>query len=452
MDGLKSRIASSLQARLSGWLGLVILVTALIAAALSFYAAYAEAIDVQDDELRQLAVLVSRYDVPSAGYTFVGDPSVIDVESQIVVEPLPLGANAVVTQGPLSGLGNGLIDGLQTVRPGKLAWRIAVKTLPSGQQIAVGQRTAVRVELARDGALRTLFASLVLVPILLLVVATIVRKTFAPIKQLSIELDRQHEDDLRAIPDKGLPTEIRPFIVAINQLLARVARSVAVQHRFVADAAHELRSPLTAMSLQAERLSEAEMSPEAKDQLQTLRHGISRNRALVTQLLTFARAQGSTTDLRTNVSAFAVVRQVLEDLMPLAELRHIDLGVVGSDDATVLAAEADLMTLVRNIVDNAIRYTPTYGKVDLEVRKAVDHVELIVSDTGPGIAPDEREKVLEPFYRTLGTNTTGSGLGLSIVQAIATRIGATIQLEYADESAQIGLRVCVLLPLTEQLG
>jgi two-component system, OmpR family, sensor kinase len=447
MDGLKSRIASSLQARLSGWLGLVILVTALVAAVLSFYAAYAEAISVQDDELRQLAVLVSRYDVPAAGYTFVGDPSAIDVESQIVVEPLPLGAHAVVTQGPLAGLGNGLIDGLQTVRPEKLAWRIAVKTLPSGQQIAVGQRTAVRVELARDSALRILFASLVLVPILLLVVATIVRKTFAPIKHLSSELDRQQEDDLRPIPDRNLPTEIRPFIVAINRLLARVARSVAVQQRFVADAAHELRSPLTAMSLQAERLSNAEMSPAAKDQLQTLRDGISRNRALVTQLLTFARAQGSTTDLRTNVSAFAVVRQVLEDLMPLAEDRHIDLGVLGSDDARVLAADADLTTLVRNLVDNAIRYTPTYGKVDLEVRKTIDHVEVIVSDTGPGIAPGERAKVLEPFYRTLGTNTTGSGLGLSIVQAIAMRIGARIQLEYADESTQAGLRVRVLLPL-----
>jgi len=139
----------------------------------------------------------------------------------------------------------------------------------------------------------------------------------------------------------------------------------------------------------------------------------------------------------------SVFLYVCEDLIPLADAKNIDLGMVGELDYTVLATELEMRTLVRNLVDNAIRYTPAGGKIDLSVRLVQGKVELTVTDTGPGIAEKERLRVFDPFYRVLGNNEVGSGLGLSIVQAIALRIKAQVRLEYANPIEKTGLRVVV---------
>jgi len=237
-------------------------------------------------------------------------------------------------------------------------------------------------------------------------------------------------------------------VVAINRLLSRVAQSVAVQRRFVADAAHELRSPLTALSLQAERLEAADMSAQARERLASLRTGIQRTRSLLDQLLTLARAQESSHEQSGTVSVQHVFRQVLEELMPLAQAKHIDAGVVSSGDTNVIAREADLKTLVKNLVDNAIRYTPDGGQIDLSVRTNESKVILQVDDTGPGILEEERERVFDPFYHVLGNDEVGSGLGLSIVQTMADRIGASVHLGYSNEQTKSGLRVKVIFPVT----
>lgn len=241
-----------------------------------------------------------------------------------------------------------------------------------------------------------------------------------------------------------MPSEIRPFVAAINQLLSKVERSVATQRRFVADAAHELRSPLTALSLQAERLAGAEMSAEARTRPATLRKGIDRNRVLLSQLSTLARVQEPGYHQTAPVSIQQVFRQVLEDLMPLAEAKAIDLGVVNEQDYAVMATRAELHILVKNLVDNAIHHTPPGGRVDLSVQKVHNTTVLDVVDTGPGIPEPERERVLEPFYRILGQDEQGSGLGLPIVKTIAVRLNATAQLSFADDRAQTGLRVRVI--------
>ncbi len=134
--------------------------------------------------------------------------------------------------------------------------------------------------------------------------------------------------------------------------------------------------------------------------------------------------------------------------MPLAESKNIDLGVTGEMDATVGVSQVDLYTLVKNLVDNAIRYTPESGRIDLSVETSGGTVMLIITDTGPGIPEDERDRVFEPFYRVLGNSETGSGLGLSIVKEIASRIGATVHISYSDEQKKTGLRVRVVLLAT----
>jgi two-component system, OmpR family, sensor kinase len=191
------------------------------------------------------------------------------------------------------------------------------------------------------------------------------------------------------------------------------------------------------------------MSEQACERLVMLRRGIERSRSLLDQLLTLAKAQGDLDQPRASVSVQGIYRQVLEDLLPLAEAKHIDIGVEGDQDARILAHELDLITVVKNLVDNAIRYTPDGGRVDLSVGVENHRVRLQFKDSGPGIPMGERDRVFDPFYRTLGSDQVGSGLGLSIVKVIADRMGAEVRLTFSDEAKQSGLCVSVLVPTAD---
>jgi two-component system OmpR family sensor kinase len=315
----------------------------------------------------------------------------------------------------------------------------------------VAQETGFRNQIARASALRTVTPFLVLVPILLIIIPDLVRKMFRRVALLAREIDDRTEHGLHPLEENHIPAEVRPFVAAINRLLARVARSMDAQRRFVADAAHELRTPLTALSLQAELVSEAEMSDAARERLGVLRTGIERGRHLLNQLLTFARTQSVVETPKSPVSVQAVYRRVLEDLMPLAAAKRIDIGVEGQQDASVWVSEMDLTTVIRNLVDNAIRYTPDGGRVDLAVSTIGDTIVLTVKDTGPGIPEAEYDRVFDPFYRSLGGDRVGSGLGLSIVKAISDRIGAEVRLAPSIADAQSGLCVSVLIPMRRVL-
>ena len=449
MDGFKKRVNNSLQIRLSFWLSLAILSVALLAGIFAFFSAFNEAYELQDDVLRQVAMLFDRHGltVPQLGNLGSGVDS--DPEARVFVQllsPVPPSIPKNDSSSTLA-LPHNLRDGLQTVRANHETYRVLVRTIGNGERLAVAQETAVRDEIAMNSSLRTLMPFLVLVPILLLVVAYLIRKIFKPITALSIEIDQRSEQELHPIAPEPFPAEIRPFVGAINRLFKRVEQAMAAQQRFIADAAHELRSPLTAMSLQAERLADAEMSASAHERLNTLRQGIVRGRTLLEQMLALARAQSSEIVSDTTVSVQQVYRRVLEDLMPLAEGKGIDIGVVSDSDAHLSANEVDLTTLVKNLVDNAIRYTPTGGRVDLSVLTTNEGTTLVVEDDGPGIPKAERERVFDPFYRVLGSDEVGSGLGLSIVQTISTRIGAKVSLGYANDQSKSGLRVMVIFPL-----
>ncbi|OIQ66340.1 swarming motility regulation sensor protein RssA [mine drainage metagenome] len=225
-----------------------------------------------------------------------------------------------------------------------------------------------------------------------------------------------------------------------------MTKSMALQRRFLADAAHELRSPLTALSLQAERLASSDLSNQARQRLDALQSGLHRSRQLLDQLLALARAQESDKGKASEISVRHIAYQVIEDLMPLAQAKNIDLGMVGEQDIHLTVAEIDLKTLVKNLLDNAIRYTPCGGKIDLHVKNFIGKSILQIEDSGPGIPEDERERIFDPFYRILGNDEVGSGLGLSIVRAIADRLDAVITLGYVREQEKLGLRVSVEFP------
>ncbi|MCS3839169.1 two-component system OmpR family sensor kinase [Pseudomonas sp. JAI111] len=446
MDGFKERLNDSVQVRLSVTLSLAILIVAVLAGFFAFFSAINETHEMQDETLRQVAILFDRQKM-TLHYPVVEQVAGDDEESRVIVQYLTdstkaSGSDDATTPLPFP---TGLADGFSTLSVAGENFRVLVRTIASGERIVVAQEADVREKEARKSAWRSLLPFLILFPVLLLVVSDLVRKLFRPIATLSEEIDQRDEQALHPIDENHLPTEIRPFVVAINRLLTRVAQSMETQRRFIADAAHELRSPMTALSLQAERLSAIEMSAAAHQRLLPLTQGIERSRKLIDQLLALATAQSSAERLQASVSVHDIYRRVLEDLLPLAESRHIDIGVESFEDVQVVGNEMDLLILVRNLVDNAIRYTPVGGRVDLAVEMAGESVILEVKDSGPGISAEEQLLVFDPFYRSLGTDESGSGLGLAIVKAIADRMGARLRLSFSDEKNESGLCVSVWL-------
>lgn len=444
MDGFKRRLRDSVQLRLSVTLSLAILLVALLAAAFAFVSALDEAHEMQDETLRQVAALYDRQQM-TLHYPAAQAVDDDNEESRVIVQYLADGSQAVGNDDALLPLPfpTTLSDGLSTLKVTGEDFRVLVKTTARGERIVVAQETGVRDKEARESAWRSLLPFLILFPVLLLVVGDLVRKMFRPIATLSADIDRRDEQALHPVDESHVPSEIRPFVVAINRLLGRVAQSVDNQRRFVADAAHELRSPMTALSLQAERLAATEMPAAARERLLPLSRGIERSRNLIDQLLSLAAAQSSSNTAPTRVSVLHIYRRILEDLLPLADRKNIDIGVESSEDVQVSINETDLLILIRNLVDNAIRYTPPGGRIDLSVKREQAAVVLQVSDTGPGIAVEEQARVFDPFYRSLGTDESGSGLGLSIVKAIADRTGLKVDLGFTDVIERSGLCVTV---------
>jgi len=445
MDGRQGQLAASLRFRLSLWLSTAILVGAAVAGVYSYVDATEDAHRGQDTQLRQVGYLISRLDaVPTSPLARekVGD---VDFDARLVVRFINAPGVPLAYPARPPHFSTSLPDGLQTVTLGSETWRVFVRTNAKGVRVAVAQQTVVRDAAARASAWRTVMPILFLGPVLVLMAALLVRAMFQPLQRLAVQLGARREHDLGQLDRAALPSEVWPFVAEINKLMARTVRALTLQRRFIADAAHELRSPMTAMSLQAERLAASEMPDEARARLGTLSAGLSRTRVLLDQLLTLARTQEAGGGHLTHVPLKKAIQECLEDLVPLAEAKAIDLGVVGDADPAVSGRPVDIKILVKNLVDNAIRYTPQGGRVDISVAESRGRVVLDVDDTGPGIPAEERERVFDPFYRVLGNGEIGSGLGLAITASIANQIGAVIALLERPDGAQ-GLRARVVFP------
>lgn len=432
----------SLRRRLSNRIAFLVIVVGLSTGIYSFLEAFREARELQDHTLHQIGSLLATIPAGAATSAHLPAPK-NDPESQIVV--VTTHGSTIPMHAPFHLIAQ-MEAGLHTVEDHAESWRIFVTRSADGQPVAVGQRTAVRDELAVDTALRIVMALLLLIPILLLVLYDFLKKTFAPIEAQAQAVEARSDSDLTPLASDGVFSEVHPFIVAINRLFGRVGGYVETQRRFVADAAHELRSPLTALSLQAERLAQAEMSDEARARLTPLRAGIGRSRALLEQMLTLARAQDGSAPPSPPMRARAAITQIIEDLLPQADAKDIDLGADAVSDAWLPIPTFDFALVAKNLIENAIRYTPAGGTVDVGARLEQDDFVLTVADTGPGIAPEARAEVFEPFHRLPGSHAEGSGLGLSIVKSIVDRHGGTIRLDAAAADGDAGLRVDVRFP------
>jgi len=270
----------------------------------------------------------------------------------------------------------------------------------------------------------------------------------APLDRMSRAVAKRRPDAMSPLAANNVPEELRPLADSLNALLARLDEALAAQRRFTADAAHELRTPLAALKLQVGLAKRAQDDAHRSSAMSELEAGVDRAAHLVEQLVTMARLEPDSPDRRhESVDLAALAKDAIVARAALADDKRIDLGLTGAASATVRGDPAMLAMLIGNLLDNAIRYTPAGGRIDVAIDTS-GATSLSVIDTGPGIAPADRDRVFERFYRGGGTNQTsqgtGSGLGLSIVRRIANAHGA--QVELADGSDGRGLAVHVRFP------
>ncbi|MBZ2209889.1 ATP-binding protein [Massilia soli] len=335
--------------------------------------------------------------------------------------------------------------GFSNVKANGTTYRIfSVQT--RNQTVQVAQDMAVRRKIAGNLALRTVGPIAVMMPILMLVVWWVVSGSLEPVARVRKQVAARQADDLSPVSESGLPDEVLPLVQELNLLFGRVKTAFDAQQHFVADAAHELRTPLAALKLQAQSLERADSEEARGVAVGRLTAGIERATRLVEQLLVLARQEASAASgvKVQHVQLADLARRILGDLAGPAQAKGIDVGLERADSVSIQGQPDGLAILMRNLIDNAIKYTPADGKVDVEVRASGDGAVLTVEDSGPGVAPEERDRVFDRFYRIAGSEAGGSGIGMAIVKAIADRHGAKLVLDQSERLG--GLRVRVEFP------
>jgi two-component system OmpR family sensor kinase len=421
----------SLQSQLSFMLGGATLFAGLVAAAVSFRFAYVEAKELQDDMLRQIAVLaISITPTDTNTNTGINETQLDDPESRVMVIHLPKDKRP-------NWLTSDLSTGFHTLRMAAGQLRVFVHAEEHGERTIVAQPTDARDEIAMNSAFRTLIPLLLLLPVLAWIITTIVRRELAPITQLSLSLDAQQAERPQPLNEQNLPQEITPFVLAINRLLARVHLLMTEQRRFIADAAHELRSPLTALSLQAQNIEQAKTLEVMRERIKPLREGIERARQLTEQLLSLAKSQAAIPSV-SPVDVSRLARELIAEYLPQAEALTIDLGLIDEGNIVIQGDLQALSLVLKNALGNALRFTPKFGIVTLLLYTEGEDFVIKIVDSGPGIPATEREKVFQPFYRIEGADGEGTGLGLTIAQDAATKLGGSISLRnHTDETGLI---------------
>lgn len=326
-------------------------------------------------------------------------------------------------------------------------WRVFTHVSPQGI-VQVGQPVEMRAALARDLSWRVVTPLLVFLPLLGVLIAWLLRPGLAALNETSRLVSDRDAARLDPLPTENVPSELLPLVRQINALMARLAAALEAHRRFLADAAHGLRSPIAAIGLQAE-LAARSRNAEALDTAhEELVRGTQRAARLVQQLLDFARLEpGTVGEPPRGLDLAALVRDVLSAHALEAEERAVDLGADMPGEVPLTGRESELRVLLANLVDNALRYAPPQSAVTVTVRRRPASAEIEVTDAGPGIPAAERERVFERFYRVEGDTTRGTGLGLSIARAIVERHHGTIRLGDAHPGAVLpGLAVLIELP------
>ena len=432
---------TSIRRQLLVWLLLGLSATTLIAAFAVYTRTRVEAEEIFD---YQLQVMAASFPNEGLGAATAPPNDDADPGDIVVVQIWNQSGAQVYFSRPGSPVLQRVELGFSTVKTPRGDWRV-FNTLVGGNFVQVSQPMRAREELAAGLALRTMLPLLILLPVLIGLIWITVGRGLKPLDEIAAALNRRSGDALEPLPRDRVPDEVQPLIAALNDLLTRLGGALDVQRSFIADAAHELRTPLTAVRLQIQLAERAATDSERAAAFAQLKGGAERASRLVQQLLTLARNEPDATGReQATVDLTAIAREVVAEHATAAEATGLDLGL--SADMPVFAtgdAEA-LRTMLGNLVDNAVKYTPPGGVVDVAVTTGDGRASWVITDTGSGIPVAERERVFDRFYRLEAAGVTGSGLGLAIVQRVAQQHRAAVEL--AAGTGGRGLRVTVRFP------
>ena len=440
---------NSIRARLLASLIALLAIGVLAAGGVAYRSVLRETEVLLDYQLRQMALSLrdqGEIDVSRAG-------ALRDESLDFVVQIWTADGRSIYATRPYEELPTRVVLGFADVSAGGRIWR-SYSVAARDRVIQVAQPVEIRRRLAADAALRSVMPLIAVAPLLAAAMWWLVAWAFRPLRRVVREVQSRDADSLVAKgplappagdASGGLPHEVAPLVWALDDLLVRLAASFDAQRAFVADAAHELRSPLTALKLQVRALDRAPDEAARRAAQQALAAGVERATRLVEQLLTLARSEPGGQPLRLErIDLAELVRQALADTIPYAESRGSSLELDAESPVWVDGDGATLSALARNLADNAVRYAPRGAAVRVTVDLDQGAPRLVVDDTGPGIPPAERERVFDRFYRRAGASAEapaeGSGLGLAIVQRVAQRHGAVVTL---GDSPLGGLRVTV---------
>ncbi|HEX6318095.1 MAG TPA: ATP-binding protein [Burkholderiales bacterium] len=422
-----------------------VLACGLLASAATYYAARSEVQALLDEELRQVAL--SLRDHALLDLRPLGSPAG-EHGRRVVVQIWDRHGFASYLSNATTPLPLTLTPGFSTLPHEGREWRMF--TLRAGAQvIQAAQPTAERTQRAAAAALRVLVPVLGALPLLTVLVWLILDRGFAPLSRLASAVGARSAPALEPLPAERVPEEVAPLVGALNNLLARLREAFDVQRRFAADAAHELRTPLTALKLQIQLLERARGGDERATAIAGLKERAQRAERIVQQLLAMARLEPEAVEhAPQRVALDEVARAVVRELSPLATQKGVRLHLARAQPAGVRGAEEALRLLATNLVDNAIRYTPAGGEVQVSTTGAEGLAILQVSDDGPGIPAAERERVFDRFYRGAAAPEGGSGLGLAIVRRVAQLHGARVEL--AEGLQGRGLTTRLVAPAADQ--
>ncbi|HXP97473.1 MAG TPA: sensor histidine kinase N-terminal domain-containing protein [Telmatospirillum sp.] len=312
--------------------------------------------------------------------------------------------------------------------------------------VVVGQTLNSHAELVNDLLRNAINQQLILLIVSGVLVFIGFSRGLAPLMRLrDAVLDDRH-DTIEPFPVTTVQTELRPLVEALNQYKGRVQMQMAAQNRFIANAAHQIKTPLTLLATQAAFAQRAKNKTDRQDALNALQKGVQQFAHMVNQLLTLSRAEpGVRRPRHEQIDLTVVAREILEDFAPVALLHDIDLGFDPGESPQIVAGDTTMLReMIVNLVDNALRYTPVGGAVMVTLSHQDEACVLVVADNGPGIPPEERTRVFERFYRVVGNGGEGSGLGLAIVREVVSTADGTVALDTPPNGS--GLVVTVRLP------